>query len=183
MQDMTLIQVEGHLPYRGPFSNGCKALTDSGFAALIHSLVSSANLDTLLERPRSQKGGAPKLTLEEHHWLQQSSQRAHHWRWPSASFLPTKSQSRQQHCLGCQGLEPSSWAFCEGLYRRLCRSLKRLHPRPSNGHTHRTHIGKVKEVYNTRPTLTKTVLARVDEVICLQEIDHPVLDDGLKDFS
>ena len=41
---------------------------------------------------------------------------------------------------------------------------------------------KVKEVY-TRPTLTKTVLARVNEVICLQEIDHPVLDDGLKDFS
>ena len=26
---------------------------------------------------------------------------------------------------------------------------------------------KVKEVCNTRPTLTKTVLARVDEVICL----------------
>ena len=39
---------------------------------------------------------------------------------------------------------------------------------------------KVKEVCNTRPTLTKTVLA---EVVCLQEVDHPVLDDGLKDFS
>ena len=42
---------------------------------------------------------------------------------------------------------------------------------------------KVKEDCNTRPTLTKTVLARVDEVICLQEIDPPVLDNGLKDFS
>ena len=42
---------------------------------------------------------------------------------------------------------------------------------------------KVKEVCNTRPTLTKIVLARVYEAICLQEIDHPVLDDGLKDFS
>ena len=27
------------------------------------------------------------------------------------------------------------------------------------------------------------MLARVYEVVCLQEIDHPVLDDGLKDFS
>ena len=42
---------------------------------------------------------------------------------------------------------------------------------------------KVKEVCNARPTLTKTVLARVNEVVCLQEVDHPVLDDGLKDFS
>ena len=42
---------------------------------------------------------------------------------------------------------------------------------------------KVKEVCNTRPTLTKTMLARVNEVVCLQEVDHPVLDDGLKDFS
>ena len=41
---------------------------------------------------------------------------------------------------------------------------------------------KVKEVCNTRPTLTKTVLARVIEIICLQKIDHPVLDDGLKDI-
>ena len=29
----------------------------------------------------------------------------------------------------------------------------------------------------------ETVLARVYEVVCLQEVDHPVLDDGLKDFS
>ena len=42
---------------------------------------------------------------------------------------------------------------------------------------------KVKELRNTRPTLTETVLARVYEVVCLQEIDHPVLDDGLRDFS
>ena len=42
---------------------------------------------------------------------------------------------------------------------------------------------KVKKVCNTRPTLTNTVLARVDEVICLQEIDHTVPDDRLKDFS
>ena len=42
---------------------------------------------------------------------------------------------------------------------------------------------KVKEVCNTRPTLTETVLARVSVVICLQEVDHPVPDDGLKDFS
>ena len=42
---------------------------------------------------------------------------------------------------------------------------------------------KVKEVCNTRPTLTKTVLARFNEVVCLQKVDHPVLDDGLKDFS
>ena len=42
---------------------------------------------------------------------------------------------------------------------------------------------KVREVCNTRPTLTQTVLARVDEAVGLQEIDHPVLDDGLKDFS
>ena len=40
---------------------------------------------------------------------------------------------------------------------------------------------KVKEVCNTRPTLTETVLTRVYEVVCLQEVDHPVLDDGLKD--
>ena len=32
-------------------------------------------------------------------------------------------------------------------------------------------VVKVKEVCNTRPTLTKTVLARVDDVISLQEID------------
>ena len=38
-------------------------------------------------------------------------------------------------------------------------------------------------VCNTRPTLTETVLARVYEVVCLEEVDHPVLDDGLKDFS
>ena len=27
------------------------------------------------------------------------------------------------------------------------------------------------------------MLARVNEVVCLQEFDHPFLDDGLKDFS
>ena len=42
---------------------------------------------------------------------------------------------------------------------------------------------KVREVCNTRPSLTQTVLARVDEAVGLQEIDHPVLDDGLKEFS
>ena len=42
---------------------------------------------------------------------------------------------------------------------------------------------KLKEVCNIRPTMRKTVLARVNEIICLQEIDHPVLDDILKDFS
>ena len=29
----------------------------------------------------------------------------------------------------------------------------------------------------------KTVLTRVDDVISLQDIDHPELDDALKDFS
>ena len=42
---------------------------------------------------------------------------------------------------------------------------------------------KDKEVCNTRPTVTETMLARVYEVVYLQEVDHPVLDDGLKDFS
>ena len=42
---------------------------------------------------------------------------------------------------------------------------------------------KVKEVCNTRPTLTEAVFSRVYEVVCLQEVDHPVLDDGLKNFS
>ena len=27
------------------------------------------------------------------------------------------------------------------------------------------------------------MLARFNEVVCLQKVDHPVLDDGLKDFS
>ena len=42
---------------------------------------------------------------------------------------------------------------------------------------------KVEEVCNTRPSPTKTVKARVDEVVRLKEIDHSVLDDRLKDFS
>ena len=51
----------------------CRARTDSGFAALIPSLVSSANLGTLLERPRSRsliyitKRIGPKLTLTAVH--------------------------------------------------------------------------------------------------------------------
>ena len=46
------------------------------------------------------------------------------------------------------------------------------------------HVVKcVKEVGNTRPTPMKTMLARVDEDISLQEIDNPVLDDKLKEFS
>ena len=42
---------------------------------------------------------------------------------------------------------------------------------------------KVKEVCSTRLTLTETVLFRVYEDVCPQEVVHPVLDDGLKDFS
>ena len=41
---------------------------------------------------------------------------------------------------------------------------------------------KLEEVCDTRPSPTKTVLVRVDEVVCPQEIDHSVLDDQLKDF-
>ena len=43
-------------------------------------------------------------------------------------------------------------------------------------------MAKVKKVCNTRPSLTKTVLARVDEAVCLEKIDYPVLDDGFKEF-
>ena len=46
-----ICQTVDHSPMAG--RSLCRALTDSGFAALIPSLVSSANLDTLLERPRS----------------------------------------------------------------------------------------------------------------------------------
>ena len=42
---------------------------------------------------------------------------------------------------------------------------------------------KVTEVCNTRPSLTETVLARIDEGVCLKEIGLPVLVDELKDFS
>ena len=44
-------------------------------------------------------------------------------------------------------------------------------------------MAKAEEVCHTRPSPTKTVLDCVDEVICLQEIDHPILDDRIKDFS
>ena len=56
MQDMALVQVEGHLPYRGPFSISCKVPLQGPHRFQIFSinpsLVSSANLDTLLERPK-----------------------------------------------------------------------------------------------------------------------------------
>ena len=43
-------------------------------------------------------------------------------------------------------------------------------------------IIKVEEVCERRPSLTKTVLDHVGEVVSLQEINQSVLDDGLKDF-
>ena len=42
---------------------------------------------------------------------------------------------------------------------------------------------KFEEVYGSKPSPSKTVLSHIDEVVFLQKIDHPVLDDRLKDFS
>ena len=162
----------------------CRARTDSGFAALIPSLVSSANLDTLLERARSRsliyitKRIGPKTdpysgpvrghTIDDDP-LPPSCKPIFN---PGSNIALDAQGSNLPH-------EPFVRDFIEG-FAEVQKDV--IHgPRTVTLTEH--VLVKVKEVCSTRPTLTKTVLARVYEVVCLQEVDHPVLDDGLKDFS
>ena len=164
----------------------CRALTESGFAALIPSLVSSANLDTLLERPRSliydKKRGPrtdPRRTL-----LQTAVQSEGTPLTMTLCLLPANQFSIHAATLPWMPrartflMSHSVRDFIEGF-----AEVQKDYIHGPRTVTLTEHVlVKVKEVCNTRPTLTKTVLARVYEVICLQEIDHPVLDDKLKDF-
>ena len=134
------------MPDRIPFSNGCKVPLQGphrfricginpqlGIVSELIHLAGEAEVQVIdindkKEGPQTDPCGIPLLTAVQSEGTPLTM---------TLCLLPANQFSIQ-----CPGLEPSSWAFCEGLYRRLCVSPKRLHPRPSNGHTHRTRIGK-----------------------------------------
>ena len=133
VQDISLIQVKEHLPNCGPFSNGCKVLLQGphrlqksgikpqfGIVSELRYLAGEAEVQVIdvdhkkegphnwpLENTTANSGPVRRHTMQ--------------WRLPSASFLPTSFQSRQQHCLGCPGEIKEMWGqkrYLEWIWRK-----------------------------------------------------------------
>ena len=97
-------------------------------------------------------------------------------------FLPASSQA-SNIALNAQAANPPHEPFVKDLIKKPCGSLRRSHPRPwTVTLTKHVIVVKIEEVCNTRPILVK-LLTRVEEVVCVQEIHHPALDEVLKEFS
>ena len=89
VQEMSLIQVKGHLPDSGSFFNACKVPLQGphkfrisginpqlGIVSELRHLAGEAEVQVIDKDDK--KEGAPKLTLAEHHCEQRSGQRTHY---------------------------------------------------------------------------------------------------------
>ena len=192
---MALILIKGHLPDRGPFSNGCKVPLQGphrfricginpqlGIISELRHLAGEVEVQVIdindkMRGPKTVPCGTPLLTAVQSEGTPLTMTlcllHGQPILYPGSNIALDVQGSNLPH-------EPFVRDFIEGFaeVQKDC-----IHgPRTVTLTEH--VLVKVKDVCNTRPTLTETVLARVYEVVCFfQEVDYPVLDNGLKDFS
>ena len=193
VQDMALIQVEVHLPDRGPFSNGCKVTLKGAHIFLISCINHYLNIVNEL---RHLAGEAQVIDID----VEKEEPQNWHLGNTTVNSGPVRGYTTEGDSLppSCQPVlhlgshialvahaecEPTSWAFCEGPCQRLCESPKKLHPRETNGHTHWTCDGRSWRGLKHKNFLDENRAGSCWWVVCHQEIYHPVLDDRLKEFS
>ena len=110
---MALVQVEGHLTGRGPFSNGCKVPLQGphrfwicginpqlGIVSELRHLAGESeiqviDIDGKRRGPKTDPWRTPLLTVVQSEGTPLMT--------PFASFLPTNSQFRQEHWLDAHG--------------------------------------------------------------------------------